>query len=127
MQALVHLSRLYRGGCDGRNHYLHQKCLSCPENRRSRRSEPNRDRKPLVQAEKVTGRRPVTRKTTPVIMSSNSIRLGDRWTSVSDRIVPGHESRLDKPKSRRKRAVTGVTGGFSRILGKLLGYGLLGV
>jgi hypothetical protein len=48
----------------------------------------------------------------PVIVYSNSKRLGDRWTNGSDRIVPGQENRVDKRKSRCRETVTGLTSVF---------------
>ena len=41
-----------------------------------------------------------------------SRRNNDRLENGTDRMEAGHESRLDKPKSRRKWALTGLIGRF---------------
>ena len=65
--------------------------------------------------------------TVPVTLYSNiSPKHSDRRVDDSDQELPGQETGLSKPKSRRKRALTGVIGGF-RGYWKLLGYWLLEV
>ena len=87
---------------------LRQRGYSAPQTDRSRRSTPDKERNPLVQATFLIGVLPITRGMPRSLLEE----AADRRGSNDDRIAIDQETSLPKPNTASAGVVIGLIGGF---------------